>query len=272
VDRRWKRLLKRGELAPVVVAGRTIAHTFWGAAWCTNLERYSDFANRLPRGRTYVRHRAVQHLEIAAGRVQALVRGSWLYEVSIAIAPIPKARWNAICRDSVGAIDSLIELLQGRFSTGVMERISRRDGGLFPAPREIQFGCSCPDWAHMCKHVAAVLYGVGARLDQSPELLFRLRQVDEGDLITRAGGAAPLARRALAKEKLLSGADLSGLFGLQMATAGGRTRATRQRGSHGGRPGPKPGRKKPRPAKPGAERIKAERTAGRCKKPLPPAS
>ncbi len=193
VERRWKKLLKRGELEPVVVAGRTIANTFWGAAWCTNLESYSDFANRLPRGRTYVRHRAVQHLEIAAGRVQALVRGTWLYEVSIAIAPIPKVRWSAICRDSVGAIDSLIELLQGRFSSGVMERICRRNGGLFPAPSEIKLECSCPDWAHLCKHVAAVLYGVGVRLDERPELLFRLRQVDEQDLIAKAGGGVRLA-------------------------------------------------------------------------------
>jgi uncharacterized Zn finger protein len=216
-ERRWAGLLKRGELAPVVIAGRTIAHTFWGSAWCRNLESYSDFANRLPRGRTYLRHRRVQHLEIAAGSVTALVRGMELYEVTIAISPVPRRRWNAVCRDSAGAIDSLIELLQGRFSSSVMERMCRRSGGLFPAPGEIELGCSCPDSAYMCKHVAAVLYGVGVRLDERPELLFRLRQVDEQDLIAKAGGGVRLAQPG--KEKLLTGANLSELFGLQIAAA-----------------------------------------------------
>jgi uncharacterized Zn finger protein len=250
--------VKRSALAPVVVSGRTIAHTFWGAAWCRNLESYSDFANRLPRGRTYLRQRRVQHLEIAAGSITALVRGMELYEVTIAISPLPLKRWNAVCHDCAGAIDSLIELLQGRFSTGVMERICRLNDGLFPAPSEISMECSCPDWAYMCKHVAAVLYGVGARLDLRPELLFRLRQVDERDLITMAGGGSPLARGGPAKEKLLKGANLSELFGLQMASAG----AKRKGRPAGGRDEAKSGG---REASRTAGRKKAARTTGHRK-------
>ena len=65
-------------LSPVVIDGRTIARTFWGKAWCENLEQYSDFESRLPRGRTYVRSGAVIDLVISAGAVSALVSGSSL--------------------------------------------------------------------------------------------------------------------------------------------------------------------------------------------------
>jgi uncharacterized Zn finger protein len=109
-----------------------------------------------------------------------LVSGLEIYEIALKITPVTKARWKSICKDCAGAIDSLVELLQGRFSTGVMERPCREKTGLFPSPNEIQLSCSCPDWASMCKHVAAVLYAIGARLDKQPELLFRLHELDEG--------------------------------------------------------------------------------------------
>jgi len=211
-------LRKKGRMvSPVVINGRTIATTFWGKAWCDNLERYSDFANRLPRGRSYVRNGSVIDLQIHAGEVKALVSGSDIYTVAIKIAPVTKTRWKSICKDCAGAIDSLIELLQGRFSKGVMERICQQRTGLFPSPREIELSCSCLDWAEMCKHVAAVLYGIGARLDQSPELLFRLNEVNEHDLIAKAGSSLSLTNKGVVAGKVLSGEeDLSGLFGLDI--------------------------------------------------------
>jgi uncharacterized Zn finger protein len=145
-----------------------------------------------------------------------LVSGSEIYEVTVKVAPVTKARWRSICKDCAGAIDSLIELLQGRLSTGVMERICLRNTGLFPSPKEIKLSCSCPDWAEMCKHVAAVLYGIGARLDRQPELLFRLHGVDEKELIAHADVAFPLAKKGPVA-KILGGEDLSELFGLDMA-------------------------------------------------------
>jgi uncharacterized Zn finger protein len=216
--REMEKRKKQGHaVSPVSVAGRTIATTFWGKAWCENLEGYSDYANRLPRGRTYVRNGSVVDLQIAPGTIQALVSGSALYKVSLKVAPVAKAHWKSICNDCGGTIDSLVELLQGRLSKGVMERICRQNHGLFPSPAEIQLSCSCPDWAGMCKHIAAVLYGIGARFDHQPELLFRLRAVDEAELILNAGKAAPLAKRGPAAGKLLEGEDLAGVFGLDMA-------------------------------------------------------
>src|SRR6266542_3973873 len=176
------------------VAGRAIVTTFWGKAWCENLERYSDFENRLPRGRTYVRNGSVIDLQIAPGEIKALVSGSSIYKVKVKVAPVAKARWQAICKDCAGAIDSLIELLQGKLSQGVMERVCRQKTGLFPSPAEIQLSCSCPDWADMCKHVAAALYGVGARLDEKPQLLFVLRGVDETELLAGAGEDLAVAK------------------------------------------------------------------------------
>ncbi len=207
------------EVAPVEIAGRKIAATFWGGAWCENLERYSDYSNRLPRGRTYVRNGSVIDLRIGAGRVDALVSGSEIYTVVVQVALVPQARWRAICGRCAGGIDSLVELLQGRFSKGVMEHICAQGTGLFPTPREITFSCSCPDWASMCKHVAAVLYGVGARLDQQPELLFRLRQVNEQDLLAGAGTATRLSKKAPAAGKVLADSDLASVFGVELADA-----------------------------------------------------
>jgi uncharacterized Zn finger protein len=213
-----QKLKKKGQpVAPVVVEGRTIARSFWGKAWCTNLERYSDFASRLPRGRTYLRNGSVLDLQIAKGKISALVSGSKLYKIKIDIVPVDAKRWKSICRDCSGTIDSLIELLQGRLAKGVMDRVCREGDGLFPAPDEIKLSCSCPDWADMCKHVAAALYGVGARLDEQPRLLFTLRDVDESELIASAGPDVSLATAAPASAHVLDESDISSIFGLEIA-------------------------------------------------------
>jgi len=213
-------LRKKGHQAsPVIVEGRAIARTFWGKAWCDNLERYSDFENRLPRGRTYVRNGSVVDLQIAPGAVTALVSGSEVYRIRVKVTGVTKPRWSAVCRDCAGAIDSLVELLQGRFSTSVMERICHEKTGLFPSPAEIAFTCSCPDRASMCKHVAAVLYGIGARLDEHPDLLFTLRHVNGQDLVARAGKDLPRARKQPPAGKVLDTGNLSEMFGIEMAQA-----------------------------------------------------
>lgn len=219
--RMMQRLRKAGHtVQPIEVAGRKIATTFWGTAWCDNLESYSDFENRLPRGRTYVRNGSVIDLQIASGEVRALVSGSEVYQVSVTVGPVAAARWRAICATCAGRIDSLVELLQGRFSHAVMEHLCKQGTGLFPAPREIQFTCTCPDWASMCKHVAAVLYGIGARLDHQPALLFRLRKVDERELLARAGEGTLLSGRAPAASRVLHDDQLGEVFGVDLVIAG----------------------------------------------------
>jgi uncharacterized Zn finger protein len=215
-------LRKKGRsLAPVKIEGRKIATTFWGQSWCANLERYSDYASRLPRGRSYVRNGLVIDLQIARGKVAAIVSGSELYEVEIAIAPVAAKRWKGICRDCAGTIDSLIELLQGRLAKGVMDRVCREGDGLFPQPSEIKLSCSCPDWADMCKHVAGALYGIGARLDTTPRLLFELRGVDESELVAGADQGAGRLNSAPRSAKVLADGDVAALFGLEMAENAG---------------------------------------------------
>ena len=224
--RELAKLQKKGrKISPVVIEGRTIAGTFWGEAWCDNLERYSDYANRLPRGRTYVRNGSVVDLQVGPGCVTALVSGSTMYDVKVTVGPVPRSRWSAICTDCSGAIDSLVELLQGRFSKGVMARLCDQKTGLFPSPKDILFTCSCPDWASMCKHVAAVLYGIGARLDHQPELLFTLRNVDQQDLIANAGSDLSKKGRRPAGAKVLASDDLSEMFGIEIAPTSSPKRA-----------------------------------------------
>ena len=217
-ERKLAKLKKQGRsVAPVRIEGRIITKSFWGKSWCVNLERYSDYENRLPRGRTYVRNGSVIDLQIAKGEISAMVAGSELYQIKIAIAPVTQARWKSICRDCAGSVDSLVELLQGRLAKGVMDRVCREGDGLFPSPTEIKLSCSCPDWADMCKHVAAALYGVGARLDEKPQLLFVLRNVDENELLASAGQAPPLKTAASGTAKVLDESDVAALFGLEMA-------------------------------------------------------
>jgi uncharacterized Zn finger protein len=212
---------KGGPIAPVTIEGRTIARNFWGKAWCSNLERYSDFASRLPRGRSYVRNGCVVDLQITAGKVAAKVSGQELYNVTISIAPVVVKRWQAICRDCSGTIDSLVELLQGRLAKSVMDRVCREGDGLFPAPDEIKLSCSCPDWADMCKHVAATLYGVGARLDEAPRLLFVLRGVDEGELLAGTGQELTHSKPAPDASAVLDDGDVAALFGIEMVDVTG---------------------------------------------------
>jgi uncharacterized Zn finger protein len=203
------------DVSPIEIVGRKITATFWGEAWCKNLEAYSDYSNRLPRGRTYVRNGSVIDLQIEVGRVRAIVSGSEIYKVAIEIKPLAKKRWADIKGQCAGRIDSLIELLRGSISKGVMEIVTRKGEGLFPSPREISLRCSCPDWATMCKHVAATLYGVGARLDHEPELLFTLRGVDPTEMVEAAVDQPPAVRKSR-RGRVLKTDELSSVFGVDI--------------------------------------------------------
>jgi uncharacterized Zn finger protein len=207
---------KKGEaVSPVVIEGRTIATTFWGKAWCDNLESYSDYENRLPRGRTYVRNGSVVDLQIKPGQITALVSGSELYKVAITIEPLPDKAWASIKSRCAGQVGSLVELLQGKLSKSVIEIVTAREGGLFPKPREIKKSCSCPDSASLCKHLAAVFYGVGARLDHKPELFFLLRKVDHLELIEEATSRA--GKKTSTSKKTVAATDIAGVFGIELA-------------------------------------------------------
>jgi uncharacterized Zn finger protein len=211
------KLKKKGfKVQPVELSGRKIAGSFWGKGWCEHMESFSDYANRLPRGRTYVRNGSVCHLEIDGGRIKAMVSGSELYNVVITITPLAKKKWAAVKRACAGRIGSLIDLLRGKLDRGVMEVVSDRQNGLFPRPGEIKFDCDCPDWAGMCKHVAAVLYGVGARLDQSPEMLFLLRGVNHEELVDVSAAVADVPKSGTSRRRIAA-TGVADVFGIDLA-------------------------------------------------------
>ncbi len=216
------KLLKKGKRAaePVVVAHRRRAMmtTFWGKAWADNLTRYADLANRLPRGRTYLRNGSVLDLAIAGGRVEAYVAGSELYRVTIGIAAMKKTRWRRVVARCTGRIGSLVGLLRGELSGDVLAVLTHATEGLFPEPAEMTLDCSCPDSAEVCKHIAAVLYGVGVRLDTRPELFFVLRQVDQGELLSSATAGA-VSRGRPAAGKRIADDRLSAVFGIELEDA-----------------------------------------------------
>jgi len=212
--RKMEKLRKKGKnIQPIEIEGRTIARSFWGKAWCEHLESFSDFENRLPRGRTYVRNGSVCHLAIKAGQIEAMVSGSELYKVTIKIKPLKPAVWKAIKKQCSGQIGSMLELLQGQLSDHVMSIVTDRKKGLLPLPGQIELGCNCPDWAVMCKHVSAVLYGIGNRLDSQPELLFTLRDVDASELIA---GDISLPDSAVGVGKTIADDQIADIFGVDM--------------------------------------------------------
>ncbi len=201
---------------PVSISGRTIARSFWGKAWCEHLESFSDYANRLPRGRTYVRNGSVCHLGVTEGAVEAKVSGSSLYNVKVTIKTLPTTKWGRVKKSCAGRIGSLLGLLKGDLSDDVMAVVTDRADGLFPNPNEIKMACDCPDWAGMCKHIAAVLYGVGARLDEHPELLFLLRGVNHEDLIDVGADAVLSGVATGERAEQLAAGDLSEIFGIDL--------------------------------------------------------
>lgn len=222
-QKKIKALQKAGRLIEPVgeLSHRTkIATSFWGNAWCKHLESLSDYANRLPRARSYVRNGSVLHLAIQPGRIEALVQGSELYQQTITITALAAAKWQTLQARSQGKIGSLIELLQGKISDEIMAVVTNQNEGLFPKPKEISLFCSCPDSAGLCKHLGAVLYGVGARLDSQPELLFKLRGVDHQDLISAVDPASVLSERPAggSRRRVLDPSALGDVFGIDLGT------------------------------------------------------
>lgn len=263
-DKKLKELKKKNpDIRPVRLEGQTLARSWWGKAWNKNLERYADFSNRIGRGRSYVRHNAVLDLQIQPGQVTALVQGSASlpYKVEIQIKEISKKNWRAMVAACEGRLETLQELLAGKFPKALADAFTAQGEGLFPTPTEIGFFCDCPDWASMCKHVAAALYGIGARLDEDPSLFFTLRNRDISDLVSTAvaEGTKTLLDRAEKKsDRVLDDADLSDVFGIDMEAPPSEPA--------GARPKPAPKAKKTTPKKPAKKKETASAKPANAKK------
>ncbi|MGV3531467.1 MAG: SWIM zinc finger family protein [Chthoniobacteraceae bacterium] len=217
--RQVERRRKAGESFEVLTAPQRgkLTTTFWGKAWGDHLEMHRDYENRLPRGRSYLRQGNVYNLVIEPGVVTAVVAGSEFYDVTVRITPLSRPAWKCLKEDCAGQVNSLLDLLGGKLGEGVLRAVTDPDRGLFPKPKEIRFSCSCPDYADMCKHVAAVLYGVGVKLDTQPDLFFLLRSVDPSELLSIAANDA--LAPAMNADAALAGEDLSALFGIDLGDA-----------------------------------------------------
>lgn len=181
-----KLMKKKGViLEPIALESQVIARTWWGKSWNNNLERYADFQYRLGRGRSYVRCGSVIDLKIIANEINALVMGSDSspYTIKVKIDKLDNKSQSSLMEKSRTSLDSMHSLLAGEFPMDLKDEFFKQGTGIFPTPKELHFNCSCPDVAKMCKHVAAAMYGVSARLDQKPELFFLLRGVNIDDFV-----------------------------------------------------------------------------------------
>lgn len=218
--RKLEKLRKKNpEISPVIIEGNKVAKTWWGIAWNKNLESYADYVNRIGRGKSYLRHGCVLDLRIEKGLVTALVQGSRRspYQVEITISPLSKGKWDHITSEVSHSIASIEELVSGKFPKALETLFTQKGDGLFPSSKEIKFSCSCPDWAYMCKHVAAVLYGIGARLDEDPSLFFKLRNIDVEDLLKKSIEEkmdSMLKNSNKKSKRTMDDSDIEGLFGI----------------------------------------------------------
>jgi uncharacterized Zn finger protein len=210
---------KNPDIEPVIIEGRTLVKSWWGKSWNINLESYADYSNRIERGKRYVRNNAVLDLKISKGKVIAKVQGSRVkpYDVEISIDALDNKKWEQVTELCNHRIDSLEQLIEGKFPKELEILFTDKKYGMFPSPKEIHFACSCPDWAYMCKHVAATLYGIGARLDNDPMLFFALRDID-GQMLIRKSMERKLEsmlKNAGKKSKReIAAKDISDIFGL----------------------------------------------------------
>jgi uncharacterized Zn finger protein len=254
---------------PVTEVPRKIATTVWGAAWVKGLESHADFDNRLPRGATYVRNGSVVHLAIERGKVSAIVSGSELYDVSITVKPLPKERWSKLVAKCAGNVRSSLDLLRGKLSPELLSTLTSTGEGMIPLRGDLGMKCSCPDGVGLCKHVAAAFYGVGARLDRSPELLFTLRGVSERDLISDA--ATAVGKRSSDKALKESDDSLGALFGIDLVDEPGAakvtTSTTRAAAKSGAKASVKPSAKKAKvAAEPKESKASAKKASERAPK------
>ena len=211
--RKIDKLRKKGLVVqPIEINDRKIATTFWGGSWCRHIESFNDYENRLPRGRTYVRNGSVCHLSIEQGLIKGIVGGSDIYNVKIKVASLVTTTWEYIKKACLGKISSLLDLVSDKLTNSVMEIVCDRTKGIFPDLKEIKLSCDCPDYAIMCKHIAAVLYGVGARLDLQPELLFKLRGVNHEDLVDLKTAISDVTASNKTKHRLIADRRLSKIF------------------------------------------------------------
>ena len=195
-----------------------VCQSWWGQAWCQNLERYADYSTRLERGRRYIRSGTVLDLKIRKGRIEARVQGSRRapYKVEIRISPLSEEKCQMILEKCGRRIRTMEDLIYGRFPEELKELFTQEDG-LFPRPTEISFMCSCPDWALMCKHVAAAMYGVGLRLDENPFYFFELRGVEVDRFIDVALDnkvERMLDNASVMTSRIMETDDLMDLFGV----------------------------------------------------------
>ncbi|MDR1927198.1 MAG: hypothetical protein LBQ33_00995 [Oscillospiraceae bacterium] len=208
---------KHPDIAPISIEGNKIAKTWWGVSWCKNLERYADYENRIGRGRSYVKNGLVLDLKIAEGLITAMVSGSEVYAITIKIDKLPARKWKIISELCAKRIDSLAALAEGNFPEEFAEIFMKQGDGLFPSPKEIHMDCDCPDWASMCKHIAAALYGVGAKLDTDPLLFFSLRGIDPSELIKKSVDEkmkSLLANAHKKSKRVIGDTDAARIFGV----------------------------------------------------------
>ena len=169
-------------------------------------------------GRRYFRSGTVVDLKIRGGRVEARVQGSRKvpYKVDIRISPLSEEKCQEIIARCGRKIQTIDKLINGEFPDELRDLFTG-ENGLFPSPREISFNCTCPDWALMCKHVAAAMYGIGVRFDENPFYFFHLRGIDVDRFIDVAleNKVESMLRNAeQPSERILRETDLTGLFGV----------------------------------------------------------
>ena len=162
--------------------------SWWAKRWLAAMEQVMD-RGRLQRGRSYARKGQVLSLEEGKGQVKAKVQGSQRtpYKVTIELTPLSEKDWAKVLAALAERPYFVAQLLAGEMPQEIQEAFQAAKLDLFPGRRELSQDCSCPDWADVCKHLAAVHYILAERFDEDPFLLFRLRGKTQDAVLAALG-------------------------------------------------------------------------------------
>lgn len=167
---------------------KTYGNTWWGQAWIEALERIDS--NRLARGKSYANQGRVKNIKISNGNVSASVKGSYYdsYSIKISLEKFTKDEIKRIKEIIAQSPSIAVELGMGHLPETLLALIEKEKMTLLPKRwRDLKSGCSCPDSANPCKHLAAVYYLLANEIDKDPFILFNLKGIETSELTKLSG-------------------------------------------------------------------------------------
>lgn len=140
----------------------------------------------LAEGLEYARLGQTKSLTLSPGRIAALVQGRmpWAYKVQINLPVFSAEQWERVTEEMSSQARYHAMLLGNALPPDIEDLFAPSGLRLFPVQvSDISTSCDCADGGAWCKHVCCVMALVAHRLASEPLVVFRLRGMDEGEVL-----------------------------------------------------------------------------------------